>query len=197
MSEKGALQSEGRRRLMWEEGSMAGKSVAARKEEFAELLGHDQARLFGYIHSLVRDLNDADDLFQQTTLILWRKFDEFDRQRSFFSWACGIARLEVANFVRARGRQRLVFSDDLSLLLIEAQEEMSRNEVEDRREALTRCIEKLRSQDRDLLTECYSDEDGVQSAALRRGRYPQSVFNSLRRIRRTLLECITRTLSER
>src|SRR5687767_4268119 len=96
-----------------------------RKAEFAELLRLHQSRLFGYVHSLVRDLDDAEDLFQQTAVILWNKFDGFDRSRSFFSWACGVARFEVANFLRARGRQRLYFSDDLNLLLIEAQEEFT------------------------------------------------------------------------
>jgi RNA polymerase sigma-70 factor (ECF subfamily) len=42
-----------------------------RQVEFAEQLRQAQSRLFGYIHALVRDLDDADDLFQQTTLILW------------------------------------------------------------------------------------------------------------------------------
>lgn len=54
--------------------------------EFAELLRTHQSRLFGYIHSLVRDLNDADELFQQTAVILWSKLDGFDRSKSFLSW---------------------------------------------------------------------------------------------------------------
>jgi RNA polymerase sigma-70 factor (ECF subfamily) len=167
-----------------------------RRVEFAELLRRDQSRLFGYIHSLVRDLNDADDLFQQTTLILWKKFRDFDRQRSFFSWACGVARLEIANFLRSRGRQRLYFSDDLSLLLVETQAKMADEELEDRRDALARCMEKLRQPDRDLLTECYAEPAGVHGAAHRRSRSTQSIYNSLRRIRRALFECIARTLAQ-
>jgi RNA polymerase sigma-70 factor (ECF subfamily) len=174
---------------------MGGEEAQALKTQFAELLRRAQGRLFGYIHSLVRDLNDADDLFQQTTLILWRKFGEFDRQRSFFAWACGIARLEVANFLRSRGRRRLYFSDDLNLALLEAQSEMTNEELEDRREALAKCIEKLRQRDRDLLNECYGEESGIHAAAERRGRAPQSIYNSLRRIRRGLFECVTRTLA--
>jgi RNA polymerase sigma-70 factor (ECF subfamily) len=162
--------------------------------EFAAILRQHETRLYGYIHSLVRDLNDADDLFQQTTLILWKKFAEFDRQRSFFSWACGIARLEVANFLRSRGRQRLYFSDDLNLLLVEAQAELSNEELEDRRDALARCVEKLRDRDRELLTECYSAA-GVHAAADGRGRSTHSIYNSLRRIRRALYECVNRTLA--
>ena len=174
---------------------MTGEDVHTRKAEFAERLRRDQSRLFGYIHSLVRDLDDADDLFQQTTLILWKKFDDFDRRRDFFAWACGIARLETANFVRARARQRLYFSDDLSLLLAEAHAEMADRELADRRDALARCVEKLRQRDRDLLAECYGDEAGVRAAAGRHRRSAPSVYNSLRRIRRALFECVARTLA--
>ena len=166
------------------------------KTEFADQLREAQSRLFGYIHSLVRDLDDADDLFQQTTLILWNKFDDFDRSRSFLSWACGVARLEVCNFLRSRGRQRLYFSDDLNLLLADAQEEMAHDEMEERRLALTGCVEKLRQRDRLLLDECYSRDEGVTDVAGRHGRSPQSVHNSLRRIRRSLFECIRRTLDQ-
>ena len=174
---------------------MAGKDEQGRNAEFAEHLRRSQTRLYGYVHSLVRDLNDADDLFQQTALVLWKKFDEFDHGRSFFAWACGIARLEVANFLRGRGRQRLYFSDDLNLLLIEAQEEMSDAELDDRRDALARCVEKLRQRDRELLAECYGEGSGVSEAAGRHGRSAQSVYNSLRRIRRSLFECVARTLA--
>jgi len=166
-----------------------------RKAEFADILKRDQSRLYGYIHSLVRDLNDTDDLFQQVALILWRKFDTFDRQRSFFSWACGIARLEVANFLRSRGRQRLYFSDELNLLLIDAQEELTCDESEARRQALTHCVEKLRERDRVLLRERYAEDTGVAESASQQGRSPQSAYNSLRRIRRALFECIGRTLA--
>jgi RNA polymerase sigma-70 factor (ECF subfamily) len=167
-----------------------------RDVEFASCLREIQTRLYGYIHSLARDLNDTDDLFQQTALILWKKFDDFDSRRSFFSWACGIARLEVINFLRSRGRRRLYFSDDLNLMLIEAQEEMSGGEMEDRRDALVKCVAKLRQRDQELLQECYQEAGGVNEAAGRRGRSSQSVFNSLRRIRRSLYECISRTISQ-
>jgi RNA polymerase sigma-70 factor, ECF subfamily len=171
------------------------QDVQLRKAEFARCLGENQTRLYGYIHSLVPDLNHADDLYQQTALILWSKFDDYDRARSFFSWACGVARFEAANFVRGLARQRRFFGHDLNLLLVEAHEEMTDDELADRREALSRCVEKLPPPDRTLLGECYADPAGVHAAAARRNRSPHSVYNSLRRIRQTLFECITRTLT--
>jgi RNA polymerase sigma-70 factor (ECF subfamily) len=174
---------------------MGTKDTPAAAAELADYLRQDHTRLYGYIHSLVRDLNDADDLFQQTALILWKKFAEFDRGRRFFAWACGIARLEVANFLRARRRQRLYFTDDLNLLLIEPHAELTSDELESRRDALGLCIQKLRQRDQQLLAECYGETVDIHAAADRRGRSPQSVYNSLRRIRRGLFQCIARALA--
>jgi RNA polymerase sigma-70 factor, ECF subfamily len=164
--------------------------------EFGEMLRRHQSQLFGYIHSLVRDLNDADDLFQQVALILWRKVAEFDRARDFLAWACGIARFEVLNFLRTRSRSRLYFSDELNLLLIDAQVEMSHDETESRREALGQCMSRLRDRDRQLLEQCYSGDGGVHALAQGMGRSSQSIYNSLRRIRRALFECVRRTLNQ-
>lgn len=166
-----------------------------RRTEFAELLRANQGRLYGFIHALVRNLDDADDLFQQSAIILWNKFAGYDRNRSFFSWACGVARFEIANFLRARGRKKLYLSDDLNLMLIETADEMEADEMEDRREALGGCIEKLRESDRKLVHQCYRAEEDVNAVAEQMGRSSHSVYNSLRRIRQSLFECIERTLA--
>jgi DNA-directed RNA polymerase specialized sigma24 family protein len=99
-------------------------TLSDRKAEFAEALRQHQNQLFGYIYSLVRDLDDADDLFQQTSLVLWDKFALFDASRSFIAWACGVARFEVSNFLRSRSRHRVYFSDELGMMLIDAHEEL-------------------------------------------------------------------------
>jgi RNA polymerase sigma-70 factor (ECF subfamily) len=163
--------------------------------EFAALLRQHQTQLFGYIYSLVRDLDDADDLFQQTSLVLWDKFDRFDPSRSFIAWACGVARFEVSNFLRSRSRQRLHFSDNLAMILIEAHEEFGEEPLEDRRNALAACMKKLRPKDQQLLDACYGRASRIPEVADRWGRSPQSIHNSLRRLRRTLFECVNRSLA--
>jgi RNA polymerase sigma-70 factor (ECF subfamily) len=164
--------------------------------EFEHLLREHHKPLLGYIHSLVRDLEDAEDLFQQTMLILWKKFSTFDRQQSFLAWGCGVARLEVSNYFRVRGRNRLYFTDDLNLLLANAQAEFGRDEFESREEALGACVQKLRERDRELLKTCYGVAHGVVQAAKATSRSAQSIHNSLRRIRRALYECIERTMKQ-
>jgi RNA polymerase sigma-70 factor (ECF subfamily) len=177
---------------------MVGRVAATtdRKAEFAAQLARHQTQLFGYIYSLVRDLDDADDLFQQTSLVLWDKLDQFDSSRSFVGWACGVARYEVLNFLRARSRHRLYFSDELNLALIEAQEQLEGEQLEERRDALAGCMKKLRERDQDLLAACYAKATGIREVARNRGRSTQSVHNSLRRIRRALFECVRRSLAQ-
>jgi RNA polymerase sigma-70 factor (ECF subfamily) len=170
--------------------------TSAQRAEFAELLARHQGQLLGYIYSLVRDLDDADDLFQQSSLVLWDKFDQFDPSRSFVGWACGVARYEVLNFLRARSRDRLYFSDELSLALIEAQEELEQERLEERRMVLAGCMKKLPDRDKDLLEACYDRSSGVREVARARGRSPQSIHNSLRRIRRALFDCVRRSLAQ-
>ena len=171
-----------------------------RSAEFARRLRGAQDRLFSFIHSLVRNFSDTEDLFQQVSLVLWRKFDEFDPGRSFLGWACGVARFEASNFLRTRGRSRLYFTDELNLLLAEAQEDGLPTDPDDesRRRALGECVTRLRQPDRELVDLCYSeDASGVSDVAGRLGRSSQSVHNSLRRIRRALYECVRRALSQR
>src|SRR4051812_7359070 len=113
----------------------APRGFDARKADFAEELLRHQTQIFGFIYSLVRDFDDADDVFQQTGLVLWRKYDQFDPSRSFVAWACGVARLEAANFLRARSRERRHFSDELNVLLIEAHERLEQESLEEWRDA--------------------------------------------------------------
>lgn len=167
------------------------------EHEFAELLKEAQTRLYCYVHMLVQDINDADDVFQQTSLILWRKFKEYDRKKSFFSWACGIARYEAFNMLRKRQRQVVKLSDQVDVLLVDSMSRVSSLEYEQRREALKSCIQQLNDSDQSLLQEHYAHSKSVRHIAERLKRKPQSVHNSLQRIRVALFQCIKSTLVQK
>jgi RNA polymerase sigma-70 factor, ECF subfamily len=174
-------------------------SVNLRSDEtadFATLLRCHQTQIFGFIYSLVRDLDDADDLFQQTSIVLWDKFAQFDATKSFVGWACGVARYEVLNFLRSRSRKRLYFTDELNLALIEAQEQFEHAQTEARRDALSGCMKKLRRRDLELLETCYGESSGIQEVARACGRSTHSIHNSLRRIRRLLFDCVRRSMAQ-
>lgn len=69
------------------------------------------------------------------------------------------------------------------------------DELESRRLALKHCLGKLRDKDRDLIESRYAPGERGKDLASQIGRPANSVYQSLGRIRRTLMECIQRQLA--
>lgn len=166
-----------------------------RQDEFCELLTRYQGQLHGYIFALVRNHTDADDLFQATSLVLWRKFDLFQRGTNFFAWARRAAEFEVRNFLRANRARFSPLTEALLSALTAATPGISDSDLDSYLAGLRNCVNKLSNEDRELLGLCYVSGLNTQKIADRVGRSRQSVGNSLMRIRRKLFHCIERQVA--
>ena len=164
------------------------------QKQFNELLREHQNQLFGYIFSLVRNMEDTQDVFQQTSLVMWKKFDTFEPDSNFVAWACSVARLEALNFLRKRNKLAVVFSSEVQERLMHTQAAIQCEQT-DEEEALTHCVEQLPADQRKLLWDCYDGQYTVQDVADSLDRTTHSVYSSLRNIRKTLFECVRRFLA--
>jgi len=162
-------------------------------EELIELLARHKSQLFSYIVSIVHRVPDAEDVFQQTCIVLWEKFDQFQPGTDFAAWASTIARNKAIQLLRTRDRERSGFSDALLAELAMRQNDQSELYAA-RSRALEHCSQKLPVEDRKLIELCYRREGKIKDAAEELGRPVGSVYDSLSRIRRKLWECITRVL---
>ena len=162
-------------------------------ERFLQLFAHHQKLVLAYIYSLVPHAHDAEDLFQKTSLVLWRKFDRFEPEGDFLAWACRVAYLEVCNFRRTASRDRLRFSDELIAYLAEDRTD-DLVHTDRRLAALRECVRQLRSPQQELLRHAYAGERSIRQLAERLGLAAQTVYNRLFRIRRTLFDCVARRL---
>src|SRR5829696_5133059 len=88
-----------------------------RYEQFVRLLVEHERHLRSFLHSLLPSRTDVDEVMQETCLTAWRKFDLFALDTNFLAWTAAIARFEALKHLRARGRDRLVFSDDVLELI--------------------------------------------------------------------------------
>src|SRR6476620_893060 len=88
---------------------------------FAALLRENRSRVFGYLLALVQNLSDAEDLYQQTALVLWEKFAQYESGSDFGSWATSVAHYSAVNFLRRQSRRRTLFSDAVLARLVETQ----------------------------------------------------------------------------
>lgn len=171
--------------------------MSDRHEEFVVLMTRHQRRIWWFINSLLPASNDADDVLQETSLVLWRKWDQFDRDREFLPWACGIARLQVFKFVREKKSKRTYLSE---LVLGEiadiAQHEIQNMvRIENRLTALKECVQSLSEQERTLVRNRYENAWTTQRLAEDLNRPLVTVYKILARTRGKLSDCVNRKLA--
>ncbi len=173
-------------------------SPGSRQEDFVRLFSRHEASVRAYVASLLPHWEGVDEVMQEASVVMWRKFDQFDPDRpgsSFLSWACMIARYEALMYRRRRATDRLVFSEDVfDLLAAEAVEVLEDQPL--RREALRKCLAKLDPRQRELVEAVYTDGLSIKDAARMAGRTPTGLYKALARIRESLLRCIKLNLSE-
>jgi RNA polymerase sigma-70 factor, ECF subfamily len=162
---------------------------------FSELIARHQSELYGYIFAIVRNWEDANDLFQSVCLVLWSKFACFQHGSSFFSWARQTAKIEVRKFLTRKQVPKYV-SERLLDTLAEANLVTQNDGVELSLAALRRCRAKLGAGDEELFELRYGNGLSTVEIADRLQRLRPSVSRSLNRIRRWLLECIEMELTQ-
>lgn len=162
--------------------------------EFVQLFTRSQRQIYLLILSQVPNPVDAEEILQETNLVIWRKVDRFQPGTNFLAWAYQIAGLEILKFRERRHRDKLRFSEEFIERVAEEVQGAS-DQLELRRQALLTCISRLRPADRELIEERYSTGENGLSVAKKKGRPANSVYQSLGRIRKALLECVARRLS--
>ncbi len=107
---------------------------------FIRLLGQSHRSLHLYVMSLVPNRSDAEDVLQQTNLVLWREFPQFQPGTNFAAWACRVAFNQVLAWRKRRQRDRLVFSEAF-LEAVSAEVTADAELLEERSHRLAGCIQ--------------------------------------------------------
>jgi RNA polymerase sigma-70 factor (ECF subfamily) len=165
-------------------------------QDFIRLLMQHERRLYAYLLSLVGNSADAEDLLQETSIVLWDKFGEFTPDSDFIAWSFKVARFTALNFRRKQQRSPVLLSQEFFDAVSEAT--AARVPVLDARyELLADCIEKLSDRDRTLLAMRYEHEASVDSAARSVGKTVAAVYKALSRVRAALFDCVNAGLKTR
>ena len=169
-------------------------SDPAKTEAFVRLHARYQQRVYSFILTLVPHDADAEDILQETGVVLWKKFDEFRPGSDFVRWANRIAYLEVLKYRRRHAQEKIRFDEELLKEIAAVTADMT-DHLQQQQAALNSCLKKLSPQDRDLLERRYRRDATTRSAAEETGRPIGAVYKSLRRIMRNLLACVRREMS--
>ncbi len=169
-------------------------AAAGPGEDFVRLFTQSQRAIYLYIIPLVSSAADAEEVLQETNVVIWSKWAQFEPGTNFVAWGRAIARLEVFRF-RRRSSKRCQLLGDEVIELIASETEEQPNDFDLRRDALAECVGKLREKDRELIQMRYAVGSTGDDVANELGRPANSVYQSIGRIRRTLMECVKRRLA--
>lgn len=164
-------------------------------ERFVRDLTGNARRIYAYILALVPNWADADEIFQETSAVLWVKYGEYQPGTDFRAWAFRVAFNKVLQFRHARGKNLLHFSEEF----VESidRDTLSDQELWERRHlALADCYAKLNPQDRELIDLRYEPGATTKGIAQQVGRSPDAVYKALSRIHDQLLVCIDQTTED-
>ena len=162
--------------------------------EFISRVTRAQRPLYAFLLTLLRQPADAEDVLQETNIVLLKKAGQFDDRLDFIPWAMQFAKFQALAFLKRQKRVPLAF--DESLLIVLADEAIAEEaEIDPRRQALNRCIQKLSEQQRKWIRQRYETGGSVNAMAQQTGRTPKAMSELLRRIRRALLICIEDTMA--
>jgi RNA polymerase sigma-70 factor, ECF subfamily len=164
-------------------------------QEFLQLFLQAEPSIRGCVLVLVPNWNDAQDITQQISVILWRKFDQFDRGTNFLSWARTIARHEAKAYWKKQSDRKRLFSETF-VDAVAAETDYLLTELDDRRAMLKFCMDRLKPSHRELLFLRYEEGRPVEEISERLSRSVDSIYKAIARLRVALLECVkSRTAS--
>jgi RNA polymerase sigma-70 factor (ECF subfamily) len=151
-----------------------------------------RAQLWGFLVGLTKNPAKAEDLFQNTYLILCEKWEQYRPGTNFLAWARQIARFEFLASVDP-GRRPYVTAEMVVLESALRRVESEGCAPSSRREALRRCLDQMpQAKGRRVLELRYGEGLAGEKVAEQLGLSLNALYTLLSRVRRILQECIER-----
>jgi RNA polymerase sigma-70 factor, ECF subfamily len=166
-----------------------------RTKELVLLMTQHQRRIFAYIYTLLPDRHAAEDILQETSLVICEKFSDFKSGTDFVAWANQIAWWQVRAARTKYARSKVIFDDEVLEVVANTSVELA-PEADVRHEALAKCLQKLPPRDRELIMVRYEPGNGVEEAARRSGRSLVAAYKALARLRKLLHDCVSNQLAQ-
>lgn len=167
-----------------------------RTTQFLELLNSHDRALALYVYGLVPRDSEAEDILQQTKMLLWKHFAEFELGTNFLAWARKTAFHQVLTHRRKRKREHVPLEEEALEALGAAVAELA-EETPARHEAVRECVSRLPLEHRQLIQLRYFQEMEIAAIALRIRRTEGAVYRALSRVRMALMECVQKQTEAR
>ena len=173
--------------------SSSAQAASVHSEAVVRLFSQHQRWLYGYLISLLGNVNDAEDVMQEVSVVLWKDHHKFELGTNFTAWLSVIAYHQVQKFWRSKKRDRMFLSSQVLEQVAALPEDFEL--MENRRRVLSDCVSQLRDTDRTLVRRFYGERKiTAKKLAEELGRPAGTVYKAMNRVRRVLFDCVDRKL---
>lgn len=162
-------------------------------ELFAALFRQHGRAVYRSIRAMIPHASDVEDVFQETAVTLWQKFDQYRPELDFRAWACRIAYYKALKLRGRQVRSPRLFSPEFLELISGEMIEMA-DTLDARSDALLLCRKKLNERDRNLLERFHREGATAKLVARQIKRNTRYVYRAIERIHAALLDCIQAAL---
>lgn len=167
--------------------------MAVERDRLIREFQRDRLRLIAYIRALVGDPDLTEDMFQEVSVIVLQKVEEFTPGKDLQAWCRGIARNVILR-EREKSRRLRSFEGERLIELVDAAfaENADVDPMEGRRSLLRSCLRMLAAPSREMVQLRYDSGLSLRALSQKLGRSEAAVQVALSRVRKWLLECVER-----
>jgi len=162
---------------------------SSRQLEFVRLWTLHGQRVYAYLLTLTSNNADADEIYQEVGMTLWTKFEQFEPDTNFLSWALRVAFNKVRSFKQLRRHSMILCSPEF-FDTVNRQVAKDARTLDAQYNAFADCYDKLSARHKDLIKKRYEPGATTQSVAQQTGRTVKAVYHALRRIHNALFDCV-------
>jgi RNA polymerase sigma-70 factor, ECF subfamily len=159
-------------------------------EEFMRMFIAAEPKLRAYAGACGLTREQVDDVAQEGALVLWRRFESYDRTKPFLPWALGVAH-HLIQKAREGTRRIHILPPEIAEKVAGTCAAME-GEIDVRRSALRKCVAKLPAHLRSLLNLRYGERLPLAEVAQKLQRGLSATNMALHRVRQVLQDCVQR-----
>ena len=162
------------------------------EEVFEVLMRQNAGHLMAFTRAMVRNNALAEDVFQETFMVAWRRFEDFDRDRPFGPWLRGIAHQTQRGPMRKTRKEFAVDTAIVDVLESHAAryERISMSEESGVVEMLNDCVSRLPDRYREVIEVLYRGKRSISQVAEATDSGPEAVKKRLQRARGMIADCL-------
>jgi RNA polymerase sigma factor (sigma-70 family) len=181
--------------IVYKRTSQRMKEFMPANEEAVRLVFAHRPELMSYIRCIIPNPAQAEDTFSDMTVAIMNSWEHYNPERSFKSWARGVARRIAFTNLRKAALRDGPFTDDVLEDIaaeVDCVSEQSRFDL--RKAALPGCMQRLRQCHQEFIQWRYYDDRSLQEISRRVGKSVGSVCVVFHRLHKLLEICINKKL---